>query len=146
MVTEAALASVAFAMFLFSIFDFCHIYYVRSMLQHAVSEAARYATIGGTMEDPLNPGQQLSREDSVLAVIDNYSLVYIDQGDISLTAINGSGQQVAGPGGPGDVMTVRVTHSVDIITPLLGTLFPPGGYEFSTSASFRNEEFPGAGS
>lgn len=144
MLPEAALATVVFSLFIFSIFDFGRIYYVRARLHNAVSQAARYATIGNTLEDLDNPGQQLSRYDSIVATIERYAGMTLAPTDVEITAVSGDGQPVIGAGGPGDVVTVAATHRITIVTPFLSSLFQNNEYEFRATASFRNEEFSGA--
>ena len=51
---------------------------------------------------------------------------------------------MAGPGGPGDVVTVRASYRVEVISPYLYRFFDHGIYEFEALTSFRNEEYPEA--
>jgi hypothetical protein len=45
-------------------------------------------------------------------------------------------------GGPGDTVTVTVTTSLQLITPLVAPFFPGGTYTFNSSVSYKNEPFP----
>ncbi len=140
---ETALTTVVFSMLLFAIFDFGRMYYFQSRLQHAVSQSTRYATTGNTMEDPNAPGQQMSREDSIMHMIKALSGIEgFGPNDIVIQSMNAGGVIVAGAGGPGSVVTVRASWRVPILAPFLHAMFEGGEYEFSATTSFRNEEFP----
>ena len=49
----------------FAIVDFSSLFYVYLALENGVSLATRYGVTGQQMNDPMNPTQLLSREDSV---------------------------------------------------------------------------------
>jgi len=142
---ETALASVMFFALLFGVFDFSHVFYCESTLKYAVSQAARFATTGNTVEDEGNPGTQLSREDSILEVIRDLS-GFDDLGPphVTVSAITSGGASVAGAGGPGDVVTVRAQYGVSLLSPYLSRFYGDGTYRFEVLTTFRNEEFPGA--
>ena len=140
-----ALASVMFFALIFGIFDFGHAFYCESTLKYAVSQAARFGTTGSTLPDEANPGTELSREDSILTVIQNLTgFPDIDASDITLSAITRGGSAVAGAGGPGDVVTVRAQYGVPMISPYLSRFFADGVYRFEVRTTFKNEEFPQA--
>ena len=139
---EMALATTLFMMLVLAIFDFGRMHHMRSTLQHAVSQSTRFATTGNTVEDPDNPGLRLSRRDSIVHMIRKISgLTDLADEDIEISTVDASGNILSGPGGPGDVVLVRVTYGVDVITPGLATVFPGGRWEFTCTTRFRNEEF-----
>jgi hypothetical protein len=105
-----ALASTIFMMLVTGIFDFGRMHHLRSTLQHAVSQSTRFATTGNTVTDPDNPGQQLSREASIIHMIRQTSGIEdIDDDDIEMWTVNAAGDTSPGAGGPGDVVVVRVS-------------------------------------
>jgi hypothetical protein len=142
-VVETALGSVLFFALLFGIFDFGHVFYCESTLKYAVSQAARFGTTGNTLPNEDNPGTQLSREDSILTVIrDLTGFQDLDPSDITVSAVTSGGAQVAGAGGPGDLVTVRAAYGVSLISPYLSRVFSDGVYRFEIVTTFKNEEFP----
>ncbi len=141
---ETALASVVFAMLLFAIFDFGRMFYFQSRLQHAVSQSTRFATTGNTLEDPNNPGTQMSRVDSIVIMIKQLSGIEgFAADDIQINTVAPDGTLIAGAGAPGDIVTVSATWRIPIVAPFLGAMFPGGLYQFTATTTFRNEEFPG---
>lgn len=141
-VVETALASVVFFMLVVGILDFGRMQYLRSNLQHAVSQSTRFATLGSTLEDPNSPGNKLSREESIRYMIQKLaSLPDLQSSDIKIGAISTDGTVTPGAGGPGDVITVQATYRVSLVAPYLYLAFPDGQYMFTCSTSFRNEEF-----
>jgi hypothetical protein len=139
---ETAFASVFLVLLLTAITDFANMHYTRSTLQHAVSQATRFAVTGNTVVDPNDSSKRLSREASILHLVRKISgLTSFDEGDIEIYVVGADGGLTPGPGGPGDVIMVRASYRVDIVTPGLATLFPNGEYSFTCSTRFRNEEF-----
>ena len=144
-IVEVALASVVLLLLIGAIFDFAHMHYARSSLQHAVSQATRYAITGASVADPQNKGKKLSREASILHLVQEISGISdFEKDDIKIYVVTSNGSLVAGPGGPGDVVMVRATYRIGLITPGLAKLFPEGEYTFTCSTRFRNEEFTSA--
>jgi Flp pilus assembly protein TadG len=143
LVVETALVGSIFIMMILGVMDFGRIYYCRSTLKYAVSQGARFATTGGTLEDANN--EVLSREDSIIYLIRQLAgFSDLVPEDIDVTATTSGGTTVAGAGGPGDVVTVRASYRVEVISPYLYPLFDEGTYEFEALTSFRNEEYPDA--
>jgi TadE-like protein len=141
-IAEFAIGSVVFLMSTIAIFDFGRMYHYQSRLKFAVSQATRFATTGNTLEDPDHPGTQLSRADSIVAMIRQLSRFDIPDGDIDVEATSSSGAVVAGAGGPGDIVTVTAHYQVRVIAPYLSVLFPDGEFHCSATTTFKNEEFP----
>lgn len=125
-----------------AIFDFAHMHYARSSLQHAVSQATRYAITGSTVADPKDATKKLSREASIKYLVEKISgITDFSEEDIKIYVVQPNGSLVAGTGGPGEVIMVRASYRIDLITPGIATLFPGGEYAFTCSTRFRNEEF-----
>jgi Flp pilus assembly protein TadG len=141
-VVEFAMASIVVFMLIFGILDFARVHFSRSRLQYAVSQSARFATVGATLDDPNNPGTKMTRQDSILYLVKKLScLPGIGNSDIKITAKNSAGQTSNGPGGPGDIVTVEATYRVKLVAPYLGPLFTNNLFTFKCGTSFRNEEF-----
>jgi TadE-like protein len=135
---EFALVIVTFMLLIFGVFDFGHLFFVRMNIQNSVQESARFASTGNHLPDPNNPGNDLSRVDSIISTLQQSSLG-ADITNIQISSLNG-GKDSAG--GPGDMMTVAVTASVPLLTPMIAAMFPRGRYVFTTSVTIKNEPFP----
>jgi hypothetical protein len=139
---EAALALPIMVMLVLSLIDFARIQQTRSRLQNAVTQATRFAVTGSRLVDADNPGLHLSREASIAALVRRLSgIAEIDTSEIEILTVKSDGRTVSGAGGPGEVVLVRVSHDVSVITPGLSLAFPGGRYRFTCSSRFRNEEF-----
>ncbi len=139
---ELALAVVVFMILVIGVLDFGRVGYARSRLKYAVTQATRFATTGNALVDPNNPGQQLSRLESVKSMVMSLSgLSDVNKLSILITAVTEDGRQLQGPGGPGDVVTVRANYRVKLVAPFLAPILPGGELEISASTTFRNEEF-----
>lgn len=135
------MAAVLFMMVTVGILDFGRVLYYRSNLKHAVSQSARFAITGNSLDDPNSPGQRLTREASIISRIRQLSGMSINTSDVEIAAIDSDGNFHRGAGGPGDVVTVRVSHTVKLLAPYIDTVLPDGLLTFTTTTSFRNEEF-----
>lgn len=135
---EFAMVFVLFIFLVFGVFDFGHLFFMEMMVQNALQEAARYASTGNHLPDPNNPGNNLSRVDSILATIQQCP-VSADITNVQISSLNG-GKDSAG--GPGDTETITVTASVPMLTPFVARLFPNGRYTFTSSVTVKNEPFP----
>ena len=139
---EVALASIVFLMLIVGILDYGKIHYMRSRLQHAVSQSARFAVVGRTLDDPDKPGEKLSRDASIAYLIKKISgLNGLADKDIDIRAVDRTGRSAKGAGGAGDIVTVQATYRVKVLAPYLAPLFENRQYEFTSSTTFKNEEF-----
>jgi Flp pilus assembly protein TadG len=125
-------------MLIFAVVDFGHLFYVQMMTQNAVQQAGRYAVTGNHMSDPNNPGQNLSRVASIIQVAEQ-AAPGVNFSGISISSQHGGSGNA---GGPGDIVTVSLSTSMQLITPLIGRFFPNGTYNFTVSSTFMNEPFP----
>jgi Flp pilus assembly protein TadG len=142
---ETAFAAVVLVGLITATMDFANMHYKRSALQHAVSQATRFAVTGKTVADPNDASKQLSREASIYQLVKQLSKIEdFGSRDLAVYVVNSDGTLTAGPGGPGDVIMVRATYRVGLVTPGLSKLFPNGQYSFTCSTRFRNEEFSSA--
>ena len=142
-VLEMGIVGAVFIMLILGIMDFSRIYYCQSTLKYAVSQGARFATTGSALADENE--ELLTREESIVYMIRELAgFSDLSDDDIEITAVTTGGQAVAGPGGPGDVVTVRANYRVDVLSPYLFHFFTEGQYAFEAVTTFRNEEFPEA--
>lgn len=129
-------------MLVLTVIDFARIHHTRSRVQNAVSQATRFAVTGNRLSDSDNPGLLLSREASIARLVREISRIEeIDTDEIEILTVAPDGSTEPGAGGPGDVVLVRVSHDVEVMTPGLARFFPGGLYRFSCTSRFRNEEF-----
>jgi Flp pilus assembly protein TadG len=136
-IVEFALVFMLFMFLVFGVFDFGHLFFVKMTVQNAVQEAARFASTGNHLPDPEQSGQDLSRVDSIIATLQQHALG-ADITNIQISSLNGG---TGSAGGPGDMMTITVTASTPLLTPLIARLFPQGRYAFTTSVTIKNEPF-----
>lgn len=141
-IVETALALPILLILILAIFDYARIHHTRTRMQDAVSQATRFAITGRELADPSRPGMMLSRKDSVLRLLRDLSGIGdLTESDVKITSVAENGVISSGPGGPGDVVIVEVSYSVEVLTPLLSIAFPDKRYRFTCSSRFRNEEF-----
>lgn len=135
---EFALVAPMFFLLFFAVFDFARLFYAEMTLQNAVRQAGRYAVTGNYLPDPQHQGQNLSRVNSIIKVAQQAA------GGLSVSHIQisslGGGNGSAG--GPGDTVTISLTSTLQLMTPIVAGFFPNGAYTFTVSVSFKNEPFP----
>jgi Flp pilus assembly protein TadG len=137
---EFILVAPLYFLLIFAVMDFGRMFFVQMNLQQAVQEAARYASTGNHMNDPNNPGQTLSRINSIIADVQQMAI----GASISNVQISSVGGGAGSAGGPGDTVTVSLTTNLPLMTPLVSAFFPNGAYTFTSSATVQNEPFPAA--
>jgi TadE-like protein len=135
---EFALVAPVFFLLFFGVFDFARLFYVEMTLQNALREAGRYAITGNHQSDPNNPGQNLSRVNSIIQVAQQAAIGL----DISGIQISSAGGGSGSAGGPGDTVTISLATDLQLVTPLVAQFFNNGVYRFVVSVSFKNEPFP----
>jgi Flp pilus assembly protein TadG len=138
---EAAIVTPLLLLMTFSIVDFASIFYVYLALENGVSQASRYGVTGNLMNDPSNPGNQLSRTGSIEAAMRQATpTLTIDDSAFSFSHISPGGTAwVAGTGGSGDIEKVTVDYTWNILTPLLKPFFTNGQVHFTVESSMKNE-------
>jgi Flp pilus assembly protein TadG len=135
---EFAIVLPIFFLLVFGILDFGRLFYVEMTLQNAVRQAGRYASTGNHAANPADPGTPLTRAASILQAAQQAAPTL----NISSITINSLGGGPGSAGGPGDTVTISITTSLQLITPLIARLFPGGIYTFAVSSTFKNEPFP----
>lgn len=134
---EFALVAPLYLLLIFAVMDFGRMFLVQMNIQQAVQEAARFASTGNHLNDAKNPGQSLSRVDSIIQKAQQVS-GGADLTNILITSAKGG---VGSAGGPGDTVTVSLTSNLKLMTPMMAHFFPSGAYTFTSSATFKNEPF-----
>ena len=119
-------------------------FFVQENVQQAVEAGARYASTG-LHQSGTNPatGQAYTRIQSIDDYIEQQAAVSTGMGatlsSISISSVQGGS---GSPGGPQDIETVSVSTVVTLMTPIISRLFPNGQYNFTASATIKNEPFP----
>ena len=137
---EFLLVAPVFFFLIFAVFDFGRLFFVEMEIENAVQEAGRFASTGNHLPDPNNPGQSLSRVNSIIAAVQQAA----SGTQIASTQISSLRGGQGSAGGPGDTVTVSVTTNLKLMTPIIARGFPNGMYTFTSSATFKNEPFPPA--
>lgn len=139
---EAALILPLLLLLTISIADFGTLFYVHLAIENGVSQATRYAVTGNLVDDPLNPGSKLSREDSIKTIMRQATpTLYISDSDFTFShQAPGGSSWLAGSGGPGDIGKVEIGHSWTLMNPLLRPFFPPSGQITLRAASAMKNE------
>ncbi len=90
------------------------------------------------MADPNNPGQNLSRVNSIIQIAQN-AAQGLDVAAIQVSSLDGGSGSA---GGPGDTVTISLTTNLKFMTGYVAQFFNNGTYTFTVSVSFKNESFP----
>jgi hypothetical protein len=118
------------------------LFYTHMTLQHAMRQAGRFAATGNRMEDPDHPGTDLSRVNSIILVA-RQAAAGIDVSNIQISSAQGGSSGPGRAGGPGDTVTISLTTTMRLLTPLIGRFFgQTQSYPIEVQATFRNEPFP----
>ena len=123
----------------FAIVDFSTLLYVYLALENGVSQATRYAVTGQSMDDPGNPGQKFSREQSIKMAM-RRATPTLPIGDTAFQFDNVT-KSTGGTGGPNDVIRVTVNYPWQSFTPLLRPFFTSGQIQLRVSSTMKNEPF-----
>ena len=142
-ILETALALPVLVTILLAIFDLSYVFYVKSSLQHGVREAGRLAQTGQTLSKDDGTGKKtpMTRGDSIVAMIQQQGGIAVKSSDVTISTVEPDGTTIPGPGGPGDVVSIRVKYQVALLTPILGSVFAGKKYQVDVGTSLRNEEF-----
>jgi len=134
---ETALAVPVLLLVFFGVFDLSRLLYSHLAIQHAVREGARFAVTGRHLPDPHDGSQSMSRVASIQATVvaGAQPFVTLLPDEVSITSAG-----VDGGGDPGSLVTVRVVHSVGLLTPL-AEFFPNGELVIDVASVFKNEPF-----
>jgi Flp pilus assembly protein TadG len=126
----------------FAIVDFSMLFYAYLSLENGVSLATRYGVTGQQMNDPDNPGNLLSREDSIkVAMRQATPGLVINDSAFTFEHLQG-GVWTVGAGAPGDISRVTINYTWSLVTPLIRPFFPSGQISLRVSSTMKNEGFP----
>jgi hypothetical protein len=129
---ETAIVLPLLLLLLVSIIEFGRLFYTKITVESAVRQATRFAVTGNRKADPTNPDQDLPRAEAIKQyLVEHAPAVKIDKTKITLDPANG--------GEPGEIVKVRVEHRFEFVTPLIANLFDGGEYNFSYTATMKNE-------
>src|SRR5580704_16755526 len=121
---EFLLVAPLFFFLIFAVFDFGRLFFVEMEIENAVQEAGRFASTGNHLPDPKNPGQSLSRVNSIIAAVQQAAFGT----QIASTQISSLRGGKGSAGGPGDTVTVSVTTNLKLMTPIIARGFQNGMY------------------
>lgn len=137
---EFLLVAPLFFFLLFAVFDYGRLFLVQMDVEEAVQEAARYASTGNHLPNPNNPGQNLSRVESITQVAEQAAYgMGLDVANLQISSVGGG---TGSAGGPSDTVTISLTSNLKLMTPIIARLFTNGQYTFTSSATVKNEPFP----
>lgn len=135
---EFSIVLLVFFGLILSIFEFGRLFYIQFALHSAVREASRFTVTGNVLPDPDNPGEYLSRLESVVAKVQSHAPgLDVSSNHVTISGPNGPGDT----GGPGDVVTIRVTYDIDLLTPMIKPLFADGTHHYTVAIVTQNELF-----
>ncbi len=135
---EFILAVPLFLFLMFATLDFSRMFFIQLNLQDAIEQAARFASTGNHLPDPKHPGQNLSRINSITATVQNAAWPGVDLTNIQISSVQGG---PGSAGGPSDTVTISLTTSLQLMTPIVSQFFPNRSYVFISSVTFKNEPF-----
>jgi hypothetical protein len=138
---EAAIVTPLLLLLTLSIVDFGALFYVHLALENGVAQATRYAVTGNQMDDPDNPGFQLSRTESIKrAMRDATPTLTIPDGAFTFEHLPpGGASWVGGVGGPNDIEKVSVEYTWGFLNPLIGHFFSGGEIALKVDSAMKNE-------
>jgi len=134
-VVEFALVVPIFLFLIFGIIDFTRYYMTEQAMSHTLRSTARFASTGKTLDDPENPGQQLSRKNSIIKYTED--LFGVGSGDQKITDVTGvdgessydeaTGEYISpyikldpeDGGSGGDFLTITFEQDFTFITPFI---------------------------
>lgn len=140
---EFAITLGAFFLLVLGTMDFGNLYSTKMTLQNAVRQAGRYAITGQCITG-VNGTCSMTRYNSIIQTVEDYSLGKVNSAQITLTCTDQGGGCPNQAGGPGDVVTIRVTYPYTFMTAPVGAFFTNGKYTITVSSAFTNEGFPPA--
>jgi Flp pilus assembly protein TadG len=137
---EAAIVAPLLLLLTFGIVDFASIFYAYLALENGASEATRFAVTGNQQNDPNNPGQVLSRTDSIkMAMRQATPTLTIPDAAFTFSHMAPGGGWVAGTGGPNDIEKVSIDYTWNVMTPIIRPFFDNGQIRLHVESAMKNE-------
>ena len=138
---EIAISLSIFLLLVLGTMDFGYLFSTKLTLQNSVRQAGRYAITGQCITGSDGTCSK-SRYDSIIQTVETFSLGLVTTVEISITCTDNGGGCPNNAGGPGDLVTIIVTHPYYFTTGPIGAFFPGNSYTLKVSAAFTNEMFP----
>jgi hypothetical protein len=141
---EIAISLAIFLLLVVGTVDFGYLLGTKVTLQNAVRQGGRYAITGQCITGSSGACSQ-TRYNSIVQIVENTSLGVVKSSEIVLTCTDQGGGcpgGLNGAGGPGDIVTITVSHPYHFMTGLIGAFFPGKSCTLTVSSSFKNEIFP----
>ena len=142
---ETAISLSIFFLLVLGTMDFGYLFSTKFTLQNAVRQGGRYAITGQCITGSDGTCSE-SRYTSIIQTVETASLGRVTAGEIRITCTDNGGGCPNNAGGPGDIVTITVTHPYTFMTGPIGAFFPGKSYTLKVSAAFTNEMFPPSGS
>jgi len=132
-VVEFTLAAPLFFLAFYAIIEFSHLFYVRSTLQHALDEAARYMSTGQGQDEPNPDGPAAARLAKIQKVFCN---------NLVATGIACPTLNIIAPDGniPGKIVRITATATKPFFSGFLGFLAPTG-VAMTVGTIYQNEPY-----
>jgi Flp pilus assembly protein TadG len=142
---EMALVLPLSVLLIIGMIDIARLLFIQMNVEAAVQDAGRFASTGNVLPNPNNPGQSLSRVQSIVSVLQqNASALNIPSTTVQISSLSGGVWTPGSAGGPGDTVLISVNANLNPLTPMIAQFFPGGVYSFTASTTFKNEPFPPA--
>ncbi len=143
-VVEAAIITPLLLLLTLSVVDFGALFYVYLALENGVSQATRFAVTGNLMDDPLHPGTNLSRDNSImLAMRQATPTLTIPDGAFTFSHMApGGATWLGGSGGPNELAKVSIGYTWTFFNPMLWAFFPGGQITLNVDSAMKNEGAP----
>jgi Flp pilus assembly protein TadG len=138
---DFAMVAPLFLFLLFAVMDYGWLMFAQMNVQQAVQDGGRFASTGNHSTD--SSGDTLTRIQSIINTIQNeISVPGVNvQQNLQICSLSGGCTGAGAAGGPGDTVTLKLTTSLPLMTPVISRLFSGGVYTFTSSTSFKNEPF-----
>ena len=136
-VVEFTLAAPLFFLAFYAIIEFSHLFYVRSTLQHALDEAARYMSTGqGQVQG--DPSARLAEIQTVFC--NNLIATGIQCPPLKVVTSDGNLPMASVDNSPNQIITITATATKPFFSGFLGFL-APDGVQLTVSAIYQNEPY-----
>lgn len=130
---EFALVLPVFLLMMFGMVDFARYYMMEQSMSHILRKTARFASTGKTLEDPDNPGTQLSRRESIIEFAkQNSSIITFTIAPTNPEEDDSADNFKMNPydgGNGGDFLTLTLEQDFSFITPFITDYFFDGTIE-----------------
>jgi uncharacterized membrane protein (UPF0127 family)/Flp pilus assembly protein TadG len=143
-IVEAAIITPLLLLLTLSIVDFGALFYCYLALENGVSQATRFAVTGNLLDDPSNPGTNLSRDASIkLAMRQATPTLTLPDSAFTFSSMPPGGTAWGpGSGGPNALAKVSVSYTWTFFNPMLWAFFSGGQITLNVESAMKNEGAP----